>query len=230
MASAILEGLGKALGLIASGDRTLVEITLRSLAVSGLATVIASCWSIPLGVVMGLGKFRGRSLLRGVFNVLLGVPTVTLGLVLYLSFSRSGPLGSFHLLYTPTAIIIGQSILITPIIVSFVANSLEAVDPEIRSLAFTLGASEVRANLTVLRESLSGVFLAVTASFNRAIAELGVALMLGGNIRGVTRVLTTTIALETGRGEIALGIALTVVLMAIVGAVNLLVGMARRRL
>lgn len=220
----------KALGLIASGDRTLVEITLRSLAFSGLATVVASCWSIPLGVVMGLGKFRGRSLLRGVFNVLLGVPTVTLGLVLYLTFSRSGPLGSFQLLYTPTAIIVGQSILITPIIVSFVANSLEAVDPEIKSLALTLGASELRANLTMLSESLSGVFLAVTASFNRAIAELGVALMLGGNIRGVTRVLTTTIALETGRGEIALGIALTVVLMAIVGGVNLLVGMARRRL
>ena len=230
MASAILEGLGRALGLILSGDRTLVEITLRSLAVSGLATVIASCWSIPLGVMMGLGEFRGRALLRGVFNVLLGVPTVTLGLVLYLTFSRSGPLGSLHLLYTPTAIIVGQSLLITPIIVSFVANSLEAVDPDIRSLALTLGASEVRVSLTMLSESLSGVFLAVTASFNRAIAELGVALMLGGNIRGATRVLTTTIALETGRGEIALGIALTVVLLAIVGAVNLLVGVARRRL
>ena len=123
-----------------------------------------------------------------------------------------------------------QSILITPIIVSFVANSLEAVVPEIRSLALTLGASEARANLAVLNESLSGVFLAVTASFNRAIAELGVALMLGGNIRGITRVLTTTIALETGRGEIALGIALTIVLMAIVGVVNILVGTAQRRL
>lgn len=230
MVSAILEGLARVLGLIASGDRTLVEITLRSLAVSGLATILASCWSIPLGVAIGLGRFRGRSLLKGVFNVLLGVPTVTLGLVLYLAFSRSGPLGSFQLLYTPTAIIIGQSILITPIIVSFVTNSLEAVDPEIRSLALTLGASEARANLTVLGESLNGVFLAVTASFNRAIAELGVALMLGGNIRGVTRVLTTTIALETNRGELALGVALTVVLMAIVGAVNILVGVARRRL
>jgi tungstate transport system permease protein len=128
------------------------------------------------------------------------------------------------------AIIIGQSLLITPIIVSFVANSLEAVDPEIKNLALTLGASEVRANLTVLSESLSGVFLAMTASFNRAIAELGVALILGGNIRGVTRILTTTIALETDRGGLALGIALTVVLLAIVGAVNFLVGMARRRL
>lgn len=132
------------------------------------------------------------------------------------------------MLYTPTAVIIGQSILITPIIVSFVTNFLEAVDPEIKNLALTLGASEMRANLTVLSESLSGVFLAVTASFNRAIAELGVALMLGGNIRGATRVLTTTIALETGRGEIALGVALTVVLMTIVGTVNILVGLARR--
>ena len=230
MVSAILEGLVKALGLIASGDRTLVEITLRSLAVSGLATVLASCWSIPLGILIGLGRFRGRSMLKGFFSVLLGVPTVTLGLVLYLVFSKSGPLGSFQLLYSPAAIIIGQSILITPIIVSFVTNSLEAVDPEIRVLALTLGASEIRASLTMLRESLSGVFLAVTASFNRAIAELGVALMLGGNIRGVTRVLTTTIALEAGRGGIELGIALTVVLMAVVGIVNVMVSMARRRM
>jgi tungstate transport system permease protein len=230
MVSMIWEGLAKALGLIASGDRALVEITLRSLAVSGSATILASCWSIPLGAFIGLGEFRGRSLLKVVFSVLLAVPTVTLGLVLYLTFSRSGPLGFLHLLYTPTAIIIGQSLLITPIIVSFVANSLEAVDPEIKNLALTLGASEVRANFTVLSESLSGVFLAVTASFNRAIAELGVALMLGGNIRGVTRVLTTTIALETDRGGLALGIALTVVLLAIVGAVNFLVGVARRRL
>ena len=230
MVSAIFEGLVKALGLIASGDRTLVEITLRSLAVSGLATVLASCWSIPLGILIGLGRFRGRSILKGVFSVLLGVPTVTLGLVLYLVFSKSGPLGSFQLLYSPAAIIIGQSILITPIIVSFVTNSLEAVDPEIRVLALTLGASEIRASLAMLRESLSGVFLAVTASFNRAIAELGVALMLGGNIRGVTRVLTTTIALEADRGGIELGIALTVVLMAVVGIVNVMVSMARRRL
>jgi len=226
--SAILEGLVKALELIASRDPILVEITLRSLAISGLATILASCWSIPLGVLIGLGKFRGRSFFKGLFNVLLGLPTVTLGLVLYLVFSRSGPLGFLQLLYTPTAIVIGQALLITPVIVSFVTNALEAVDPEIRSLALTLGASEARANLTVLNESLSGVLLAVTASFNRAIAELGVALMLGGNIRGATRILTTTIALETNRGQIALGIALAVVLLCIVGLVNILVSQARR--
>jgi len=230
MVSELLEGLAQALGLIASGDRALLEITMRSLAISGLATILASCWSIPLGMAIGLGKFRGRSILKSLFNVLLGVPTVTLGLVLYLLLSRSGPLGFFHLLYTPAAVILGQSLLITPIIVSLVVTTLETTDPEIKNLALTLGASEARANLAVLNESLVGVFLAVTASFNRAIAELGVALMLGGNIRGTTRVLTTYIALETGRGEISMGISLTIVMMIIVGVVNTLMNTIRRRL
>jgi len=230
MASAIAEGLLRALALIASGDPTLIEITLRSLVVSGLATILASGWSIPLGILIGLGRFRGRLVVRGAFNALLGVPTVTLGLVLYLLFSRSGPLGFLHMLYTPTAIVVGQALLISPIIVSFVASTLEAVDPEIRSLALTLGATEMGARLTVLSESLSGVILAVTASFNRALAELGVALMLGGNIKGLTRVLTTSIALETARGDVVLSIALAVVLMTIVVAVNLLMNLAQRRM
>jgi tungstate transport system permease protein len=230
MASEILEGLLRALALISRGDPTLTEITLRSLAVSGLATIFACLWSIPLGAVIGLGRFRGRRMLRGAFNTLLGLPTVTLGLVLYLIFSRSGPLGSLRLLYSPAAIVVGQAVLITPIIVSFVSSTLEAVDPDVRELALTLGASESQARLTVLGESLGGVILAITASFNRAIAELGVALMLGGNIRGVTRVLTTSIALETGRGELSLSIALTFVLLVIVAAVNASVNLVRRRI
>lgn len=230
MASAILDGFVRAVALILSGDPVLFDITLRSLAISGLATIAASLWSIPLGALMGLGRFRGRVLLRGVFNALLGVPTVTLGLVLYLLISKSGPMGFLRLLYTPTAIILGQAILITPIIVSFVATTLEAVDPDVRSLALTLGSTETGAALTVLNESLEGVLLSVTAGFNRAIAELGVALMVGGNIRGVTRVLTTYIALETGRGEIALGIAFAIILLSIVGVVNLSVNLIQRRL
>ena len=174
MASIILDGFVKAFALILSGDPTLVDITLRSLAISGLATIAASLWSIPLGALIGLGRFRGRVLLRGVFNALLGVPTVTLGLVLYLLISKSGPLGFLRLLYTPAAIILGQAILVTPIIVSFVANTLEAVDPEVRSLALTLGSTETGAALAVLNESLEGVLLSVTAGFNRALAELGV--------------------------------------------------------
>jgi len=230
LASIILDGFVKAFALILSGDPTLVDITLRSLAISGLATIAASLWSIPLGALVGLGRFRGRVLLRGVFNALLGVPTVTLGLVLYLLISKSGSLGFLRLLYTPAAIILGQAILITPIIVSFVANTLEAVDPDVRSLALTLGSTDTRAALAVLNESLEGVLLSVTAGFNRALAELGVALMVGGNIRGVTRVLTTYIALETGRGEMALGIAFTVLLLSIVGFVNLSMNLIQRRL
>ncbi|MCW3992930.1 MAG: ABC transporter permease [Candidatus Bathyarchaeota archaeon] len=230
MASAMLDGFVKAVVLILSGDPVLVDITLRSLAISGLATIAASLWSIPLGALIGLGRFKGRVLLRGLFNALLGVPTVTLGLVLYLLISKSGPLGFLRLLYTPTAIILGQAILITPIIVSFVASTLEAVDPDVRSLALTLGSTETGAALTILNESMEGVLLSVTAGFNRAIAELGVALMVGGNIRGVTRVLTTYIALETGRGEIALGIAFAIILLSIVGVVNLTINLIQRRL
>ncbi|UCH58162.1 MAG: ABC transporter permease [Candidatus Bathyarchaeota archaeon] len=230
MVSVIIEGLARALDLIVSGDKILIDIAIRTVSVSGLATLLASCWSIPLGVAIGLGRFRGRLILRGLFNALLGVPAVTVGLVFYLMLTRTGPLGFLQLLFTPVAIVIGQSVLITPIIVSFVAGTLESADPEIKSLALTMGASKARANLTVLSESLSGVILAVTASFNRAISELGVALMLGGNIRGHTRVLTTTIALETGKANIELGIALTVILMVIVGGISLLVNVVQRRL
>jgi tungstate transport system permease protein len=228
--SIILRGLGEAFNLILAGDSGLIEITMRTLTVSGLATILASCWSIPFGVALGLGRFRGRALLRGVFNTLMGVPAVAIGLIIYLLLSRSGPLGGLQLLYTPAAIILGQAALITPILVSLVAATVEAVDPDVKRLALTLGASETAANLTVLGESIGGILLSITASFNRAIAELGVALMVGGNIRGATRVLTTVIALETGRGEIALGIALTVVLLGIVGAVNTLIHTAQRRI
>lgn len=230
MVSVILDGFARAIALILSGDPVLIEITLRSLTISGLATIAASLWSIPLGALIGLGRFRGRLLLRGVFNALLGVPTVTLGLVLYLLISKSGPLGFLRLLYTPAAIILGQAVLITPIIVSFVANSMEAVDPDVRNLALTLGSTEIEAVLAVLNESMEGVLLSVTAGFNRALAELGIALMVGGNIRGVTRMLTTYIALETNRGEVAIGIAFAVILLTIVAAVNLSVNFLQRRL
>jgi tungstate transport system permease protein len=166
---------------------------------------------------------------KGFFNTMMGMPTVSLALILYLIFSKAGPLGFLHLLYTPLAIILGQAVLITPITVSFVTNTVESVDPEIRDLAKTLGASEAQASLAVLRESTRGVLLAIIASFNRAISELGVALMLGGNIRGVTRVLTTSIALETTRGELALGLALTIILLSIVFVSNTLVNLIQRR-
>lgn len=225
----MVDGARKALELIVSGDPMVMEITLRSVYVSGLATVLASSWSLPLGVAIALKNFRGKRPVKGLFNTLLGMPTVALGLLLYLTLSRSGPLGFLQLLYSPMAIALGQAILVTPIIVSFTVSAIESVDLEIRNLARTLGASELQAALAVLGEAVGGVALAVTASFNRAIAELGVALMVGGNIRGVTRVLTTTIALETARGEVVLGIALTIVLLLVVFSLSLAVNLAGRR-
>ena len=207
-----------------------MEISARSIAISGAATLLSALWGAPTGILLGLREFRYKLFVRSFFNALLGVPTVALGLALYLLFSKSGVLGFLHLLYTPSAIIIGQSLLITPIVVSFTASAVESVDPGIRDLARTLGASEGQVSLTTLREAKGGFCLAIMASFNRAIAELGVALMLGGNIRGITRVLTTAIALETGRGEISLGIALSLILVGIVMILNLSINMLRRRL
>lgn len=229
MVTEIIDGLIKAFQLILVGDPTVVEITVRSILVSGSATLLSVLWGIPIATVLGLRRFRGRFLLKGFFNAMLGIPTVFLGLILYLFLSKAGPLGFLHILYTPAAMIVGQAVLITPITISFVTNAIESVDPEIKNLAKTLGASETEASLAVLRESVNGVVLATTASFNRAIAELGVALMVGGNIARFTSVLTTTIALETSGGEIALGIALAIILLLIVSALSIAVNLIQRR-
>jgi len=224
----ILEGFRRAVELIITGDRAVLDATLRSLYVSGTATLLAAVWSLPLGIFVGSRRFTGKSLVKGFFNAMLGFPTVGLGLILYLFISKSGPLGSFQLLYTPLAIVIGEAVLVTPIIVSFTANALEDVEPEIKDLAMTLGATESQANYAVFREALYSTILAIVASFNRAIAELGVALMLGGNISGLTRVLTTSIALETSRGNFEVAIALTIILLLIVLALSFLTNMFKR--
>ncbi len=206
------------------------QITVRSLYISGTATLLSVLWSLPLGMFIGMKTFLGKQLIKGIFNALIGMPTVALGLILYLLFSRSGALGFLRLFPTLQAIIIGQAILITPIIVSLTASAVESVDPEIKDLAKTLGASEIEASLAVLRESRSGVILAVIASFNRALAELGIALAVGANIRGKTQVLTTVIAMEVNRGEITYSITLMVILLAIVFSISTLTNLLQRRI
>jgi len=228
MSGEILEGVINAFQLIASGDPVVFGIALRSIQVSGLATLLAMIWSLPLGLLISMRNFPGRDIVKSCFNAAIGIPTVALGLFLYLLLSRTGPFGIFELLYSMTAITIGQSILITPIMVSFTTSAAESIPPEIKELAKTLGASETQASLAVFREALNGILLAVTASFSRATAELGIALMLGGNIRNLTRVLTTTIALETARGELALGIAMAIILLLIVFTVTLAVNLVKR--
>jgi tungstate transport system permease protein len=162
------------------------------------------------------------------FNGMVGIPTVTLGLLLWTLFSRSGPLGFMGLLYTVPGIAIGEAVLIIPIIVSFVVSAIEAKDVQLRDLVRTLGASELETSIAILREAYNGVSLAIVSGFNRAFAELGIAMMLGANIKGLTRVLTTTIALQTGMGEIGLSFALSFILLLVIMFLNFVIGFLRR--
>jgi tungstate transport system permease protein len=230
----VISGIQQAVQLILSGNSDVVEIALRSIRVSGIATLLALLWSLPLGVVIGMLDFPGKSIVKVLFNTLLGIPTVVLGLILYLMLAPTGPLGFLGLIYTEMGISFGQSILITPIIVSFVASSVELVEKEIRELALTLGASEIEASIAIVREAAGGVLLALIAAFNRAIAELGIAIIIGGNIfvrdSGLnTRVLTTAIQMYTSRGEIDLAIALGIILISIVFVVSFLSNLIQNR-
>lgn len=224
----ILGGIMKALQLIVSGDPTLYGIIFRSLFFSGSAVVLAVLWGTPIALLISLKDFRGKTIIKGFFNSLIGIPTVVLGLVLFLIFSKGGPLGFLGLLYTPVAIILGETVLVTPILISIMTSAIEAVDPSIMDLAKTLGASESQAAIAVLKEALIGVLLSNIASFNRAIAELGVALLVGGNIAGSTDVLTTAISRYTARGDLDLAVALGIFLIIIIFGINLIVITARK--
>jgi len=217
------EIVAKAFQLIITGDQTVYQTTLLSLFISGTAAVLAFLWGTPIAMIIALKSFRGKVLLKSLLNALVGMPTVALGLILYMIFSRSGPLGFLRLLYTPTAVIIGEAILVTPIVVSLAITAIEAVDPEIMNLARTLGASEAQASTLVLKEASNGLFSAGVTAFNRAIAELGVALMVGGNI-----VLTTRIATQINF-DIALSLALTVVLLMVIFTANFIAYVFKRR-
>ena len=227
----ILNGILKALQLIFSGDPKVYSIVFRSLLFSGIAAIIAALWGTPIAMLLGLREFHGKSILKGLFNALIGMPTVALGLILLLIFSKAGPLGFLGILYTPAAIILGEAVLVTPLVVSITTTAIEAVDSEMMNLAKTLGASESQASIAVLKEAVNGVILSNIASFNRAIAELGVALLVGGNLAGLTDVLTTDISMYTNRGgpdDLAMAIALAIILLVIVFGINLIIISARK--
>jgi tungstate transport system permease protein len=226
----MLDGLTTTFQLSFSVDPRIIEITLRSLFVSGSATLIAALWGIPIATIVAMKNFHGKFLIKTIFSSLIGIPTVALGFLLFLTFSREkGPLGFLHLLYTPTAVIIGEAILVTPIIVSLVATAIEAVDPEIANLARTLGASESQASFAVLKEALGGILLAGIASFNRAIGELGIAQWVGGFIYGQTELLTTGIWVELQIGNPEMSITLMVILLTMVFTINLALNIIQRR-
>jgi tungstate transport system permease protein len=217
--------------LILSGDPEIYGIVSRSLLFSGTAIILAILWGTPIAMLIAMKEFRGKTLIKTVFSTLIGLPTVVLGLILYLIFSRGGPLGFLGLLYTPGAIIIGQAILVTPILVSIGVSAIESVDPEIMNLSKTLGASESQAQIAVLKEAINGIILSDLASFNRAIGELGVVLLVGGNIAGGgnrTDVMTTAISRDVQIGDIGLAVALGILLVIILFAINMIVVVLKR--
>jgi tungstate transport system permease protein len=228
MSDVIIQAFQRALELIFSGNSEVYATVFRSLYVTGFGTLLSCLWSIPISIVLGLHSFRGKWLIKGIFSSLIGVPTVALGLMLYLFMSRQGSFGFLHLLYTLNGIAIGQSILVTPLIVSFTSSALGAADVQLRDLAKTLGASNLRTNLAIMRETFWSMVLAVSAAFNRGLGELGIAMIVGGNLFQETRVLTTSIALETNLGSFDMAMAYAIILMAVVLTITLGINLVER--
>ncbi len=217
---------GQAISLLVSGDSEVWFITWTSLRFSLSSAIIACVPGIPLGVLIALRRFRGRRALLAVLNTLMALPTVVVGLVVYSFISRSGPLGGLGLLFTPRAVVIGQAILALPIVISMTASGLSRLDPLFPEVLTTLGATRRSVFWMTLREARGGVLSASLASFGRVVGEVGAAMMLGGNIRGYTRTITTAIALETSKGEFELGLALGIILMLTSLLVNVLLHLA----
>ncbi len=214
------DSLGIAAGLVVQLDSRFVAIVELSLRVSLSATVIAAAIGLPMGAAIAVGRFPGRQALTVVLNALMGLPPVVVGLVVYLLLSRAGPLGSFGVLFTPTAMVIAQTILIVPIIAALSRQIVSDAWDEYREQLQSFGASTMRAALTLLWDTRYSLITVLLAGFGRAIAEVGAVMIVGGNIEGVTRVMTTTIALETSKGDLPLALALGVVLVTIVLMMN----------
>jgi tungstate transport system permease protein len=222
-------GFVKAVGLIASRDPEVVEITRRTLMISVSSSCIASVVSIPLGSLIHFTRFRGKRPLISVIQTLFSVPTVVVGLFVFMLFSRVGPLGELGLLFTPVVMIIGQVLLITPLILGLVISALSGVDKAVPETAVSLGATRFQTVLLTLKEGKFAVLAAIIMGFGRAFSEVGLALMIGGNIKGFTRTLTTTISLETSKGDLELSIALGIILLLIALIINVTLNRLQQR-
>ena len=223
------DSLRAAFALILALDTEVMGAVWTSLYTSTLGILLAALVGIPLGTLIGVGRFTGRRAVLTLLNTLMALPTVVVGLVIYGFLSRQGPLGPLGLLFTPMAMIIGQTVLAAPIVANYTVAAVAGADPRIMNTALTLGAGHLRAAWQLLQEVRFGVMAAVVAGFGRVIAEVGVAMMLGGNIRGYTRTMTTAIALETSKGEFAFGLALGLVLMTVALVVNLFLNLLQQR-
>jgi tungstate transport system permease protein len=216
-----------AFGLVATADPAVAQIVLLSLRVSLTAVAVAALVGLPLGALLAVARFRGRGGVIVVLNALMGLPPVVAGLLIYLLLSRSGPLGPLGLLFTPTAMVIAQAVLITPILAALTRQVLEGLWEEYVEQLRSFGAGPWRAVPTLLWDGRFMLLTVLLAGFGRAAAEVGAVMVVGGNIEGFTRVMTTAIALETSKGDLPLALALGMVLMAIVVTVNALAQILR---
>ncbi len=225
----IWHGLTKAIELITSLDPEVMEIAGRSLRISGTSCLLASLICLPLASLIHFHHFRGKRVLINIIQTLFSVPTVAVGLFVFVLFSRAGPLGVFGIFLTPTVMVIGQMILITPLLLGLTISALSGVSREIVDTATSLGASGFQTVWLVLREARYAVLAAVIMGFGRAISEVGCAMMVGGNIRGFTRVMTTAIALESSKGELDLAIALGIILLFLALIINIVLNRLQQR-
>lgn len=215
--------------LVLGFDPAIYRIVWTSLYISLGATLLAALPALPLGVLVSLAQFRGKALLQHVLHTLMAMPTVMVGLIFYGLLSRRGPLGELGLLYTPSAVILGEACLILPIIMNLTVVSVQSADARLVPTLMSLGARFWQLLWWVARETRLGLVAAVAMGFGRAIGEVGTAMMLGGNVQGLTRTMTTAIALETSKGEFELGLALGLVLLTIAFTVNAAVHYLQRR-
>jgi tungstate transport system permease protein len=216
----LLEGARRAVGLVLSGDREVLTILWLSLQVSGIATVIALVLGVPAGAVLALTRFPGRTLVVSAVNTGMGLPPVVVGLFVTLLLWRSGPLGAYEVLYTPTAIVIAQAVIAAPIVTGITLAAVQHVPPMFRLQLRGLGASRIQTVWWVLKEARLPMLAAVMAGFGGVISEIGASMMVGGNIKGQTRTLTTAMVLETGKGAFDVALALALLLLALIFLVN----------
>jgi len=224
-----MDSLAKAIELLISFDRDVMEIAGRSLSISGTACLLASLICLPLGSLIHFHHFPGKRVLINIIQTLFFLPTVLVGLFLLVLLSRTGPLGELGILFTPTAMVIGQMILITPLLLGLTISALSGVSKEIVDTATSLGASGFQTVWLVLREARYAVLVAVLIGFGRAISEVGCALMVGGNIKGATRIITTVITLEAGKGNLEMAIALGIILLFMALIINIVLNRLQQR-
>jgi len=219
----------EAFRLLLTGNAELYRIIFRSLAISGAASLLAMMVGIPLGYALARGRFPGRIVLLSAVNTGMGLPPVVVGLIVWLLLTRSGPFGSLDLIYTKEAMILAQFVIATPLVVGFAAASIQALPAELPDLLHSLGAGRIRRLWIIAGEAQLGLLAAIMAGFGAVISEVGASMTVGGNLRGSTRVLTTAIVTETGRGNLSVALALGLMLLALAFGVNIWLTVIQQR-